>query len=140
MSLRNPLHSAVQSLFKAEALTLIAGPCVIESVSMCLEIAQAMQAITEARNIPYIFKASFDKANRTSLDSYRGPGIEEGLAILTEVRNRTGIPVLTDIHEPHHAPLAAEHVDVLQIPAFLCQTKRARDPLPTMTCQRLKVL
>jgi len=97
-------------------LALIAGPCVIESEQHALWIAQRIRELVDA----YVFKASFDKANRSSVSSYRGPGLEEGLQILGKVR-KLGIPVLTDIHEPAQAEAAAEHVDILQIPAFLCR-------------------
>lgn len=97
-------------------LALIAGPCVIESEEHVLRTAKAIQEIAG----PYVFKASFDKANRSRVTSYRGPGLREGLRILAEVR-KLGIPVLTDIHEPAHAAAAAESVDILQIPAFLCR-------------------
>ena len=100
---------------------LIAGPCVIESREHCLEIAAQLREIVGAAGIPLIFKASYDKANRSSVRSYRGPGIEEGLAILAEVRERTGLPLLTDVHSPAEARAAAEVVDVVQVPAFLCR-------------------
>ncbi len=102
-------------------LTLIAGPCVLESRELALEIAGSLAAICRRMGIDYVFKASFDKANRSSGRSFRGPGLEEGLAILADVRERVGVPVLTDIHESHQAAAAAEVVDVLQIPAFLCR-------------------
>ena len=102
-------------------LTLIAGPCVIESRSLVLEVAERVQAICRRLGIHYVFKASYDKANRSSGSSFRGPGVDEGLAILAEVRQRFGVPVLTDIHESHQATAAAAAVDVLQIPAFLCR-------------------
>ncbi len=102
-------------------LTLIAGPCVIESSSLSLEIAERVKAITDRLGIRYIFKASFDKANRSSGESFRGPGVGDGLEVLAEVKGRFGLPVLTDIHESHQAPRVAEVVDVLQIPAFLCR-------------------
>ena len=100
---------------------LIAGPCVIESEGMVLDIAGQMKEITEALGIPYVFKASFDKANRTSIDSYRGPGIEQGLAILEQVKRQFGLPVLTDVHEDTPLNEVAAVVDVLQTPAFLCR-------------------
>lgn len=100
---------------------LIAGPCVIESEDMALSIAAQMKKITEELGIPYTFKASFDKANRTSINSFRGPGIEEGLRILQEVKITYGLPVCTDIHEPWQAEKAAQVCDILQIPAFLCR-------------------
>ncbi len=100
-------------------LVLIAGPCVIESEQHAVGIARSIAAIAGRARVPYIFKASFDKANRTSLSSYRGPGIEDGLAVLGRVRKEVGVPILTDIHEPWQAARAAEVADVLQIPAFL---------------------
>ena len=101
--------------------TLIAGPCVIESRDLVLQVAEQVKAITDRLGIRYVFKASFDKANRSSGKSFRGPGPEEGLAILQEVGQTFGLPVLTDIHESHQAAAAAQAVDVLQIPAFLCR-------------------
>ncbi len=102
-------------------LALIAGPCVIESEAHALELGAAIREIACRRGVPFIFKASYDKANRTSILSYRGPGLREGLRILSRVRSELGVPVLTDIHEPSHAAVAAEAADVLQIPAFLCR-------------------
>ena len=101
-------------------LTLIAGPCVLETRELALEIAGSLAAICRRLGIRYVFKASYDKANRSSGSSFRGPGLEEGLAILAAVRDQVGVPVLTDIHESHQAAAAAV-VDVLQIPAFLCR-------------------
>ena len=100
---------------------LIAGPCVVESEGLVLDIAGRMQEITGALGIPYIFKASYDKANRSSKASFRGPGIEEGLRILSEVKRQFGLPVLTDIHEDTPMAEVAAVVDVLQTPAFLCR-------------------
>lgn len=100
---------------------LIAGPCVIESEEMALSIAGQMQEITEKLGILYTFKASFDKANRTSLGSFRGLGMEEGLRILKKVKDTYGLPICTDIHEAWQAAPAAEVADILQIPAFLCR-------------------
>ncbi len=99
----------------------IAGPCVIESEAHALDLALNIADWSRDRGLPVVFKASFDKANRTSISSYRGPGLEEGLRILGRIRNETGLPVLTDIHEPPQAEKAAEVVDILQIPAFLCR-------------------
>ena len=99
----------------------IAGPCVIESESATLEVARQLAAIAARRGVPLVFKASFDKANRSSLSSYRGPGIEAGLAILRRVKAETGLPVLTDVHEPGQVEPAAAVADVLQVPAFLCR-------------------
>jgi 2-dehydro-3-deoxyphosphooctonate aldolase (KDO 8-P synthase) len=105
----------------ASALTLIAGPCVIESPELVFETAARLKEIGERCGIDPIFKASFDKANRSSGSSFRGPGIRGGLEVLAEVKRRYGLRVLTDIHESHHAAEVAEVVDVLQIPAFLCR-------------------
>lgn len=100
---------------------LIAGPCVIESPELVFEVAERVKAITERLGITYVFKASFDKANRSSGGSFRGPGVAEGLEVLAEVKRRTGLPLLTDIHESQQAAPVAAVVDVLQIPAFLCR-------------------
>jgi 2-dehydro-3-deoxyphosphooctonate aldolase (KDO 8-P synthase) len=100
---------------------LIAGPCVIESEALVLDVAGRMKEITGALGIPYIFKASFDKANRSSKSSFRGPGIAEGLRVLEEVRRQVGVPVLTDVHEDTPLAEVAAVVDVLQTPAFLCR-------------------
>ena len=105
----------------AGRLFLIAGPCVIESEYHARKMAGAIQAIAAELGIPYIFKASFDKANRTSVKSYRGPGLLEGTRILGRIARDTGLPVLTDVHEPAQCEVVAEAVDVLQIPAFLCR-------------------
>jgi len=105
----------------AGRLFLIAGPCVIESETHARTMAEAIQRITSDVGIPYIFKASYDKANRTSVKSFRGPGLEEGVRILGRVAQDTGLPVLTDVHEPAHCEFVAQAVDVLQIPAFLCR-------------------
>jgi 2-dehydro-3-deoxyphosphooctonate aldolase (KDO 8-P synthase) len=102
-------------------LALIAGPCVIESEEHAIEVGLAVRDVAARAGVPYIYKASFDKANRTSRTSFRGPGLDEGLRILAEVRARTGVPVLTDVHEAWQAAPAAAVVDVLQIPAFLCR-------------------
>jgi 2-dehydro-3-deoxyphosphooctonate aldolase (KDO 8-P synthase) len=100
-------------------LALIAGPCVIESESHALMIAERLAAITARVGVPLVFKASYDKANRTSLGSFRGPGLLDGLKVLAAIKARVGLPILTDIHEPAQAAAAAEVADVLQIPAFL---------------------
>ncbi len=102
-------------------LVLIAGPCVIESDAHALELGEAVRDIARRAAVPYVFKASFDKANRTSGSSFRGPGLDAGLRALADVKARLGVPVLTDIHEPWQAARAAEVADVLQIPAFLCR-------------------
>ena len=100
---------------------LIAGPCVIESEQLVLDTAGKIAEITKSLGIPYVFKASFDKANRTSIKSYRGPGIEQGLAVLKKVKDQLSLPVLTDVHTDEQATEAGKIVDVLQIPAFLCR-------------------
>lgn len=100
---------------------LIAGPCVIESEEQVLSIAAELKAVTDELGIPFTYKASFDKANRTSLSGFRGPGIEEGLRILQKVKDTYGLPICTDIHEAWQAAPAAEVADILQIPAFLCR-------------------
>jgi 2-dehydro-3-deoxyphosphooctonate aldolase (KDO 8-P synthase) len=102
-------------------LILIAGPCVIETERLCLQIAAALLKTCERLGVQYIFKASFDKANRTSAQSFRGPGVAAGLRTLAKVRAQIGVPVLTDVHTEAQAAAAAEVVDVLQIPAFLCR-------------------
>jgi 2-dehydro-3-deoxyphosphooctonate aldolase (KDO 8-P synthase) len=101
------------------ALFLIAGPCVIESRDHVFFMASELKKITAAYNVPFIFKASYDKANRTSIKSFRGPGAEEGLNLLHEVREKVGVPILSDIHEPSQAESAGRILDILQIPAFL---------------------
>jgi 2-dehydro-3-deoxyphosphooctonate aldolase (KDO 8-P synthase) len=100
---------------------LIAGPCVLEGRQHALSLASALKGIASERGIPIVFKASFDKANRTSLNSYRGGSMAEGLDILAEVRSDVGVPVLTDVHEAGQCPIVAAAVDVLQVPAFLCR-------------------
>ncbi len=105
----------------AKSFTLIAGPCVIENEENVMLIAKRMKEITEKLDINYYFKASFDKANRTSIKAYRGPGIERGLEILKNVKEKYGLRIATDIHEPWQAEKVAEVVDIIQIPAFLCR-------------------
>ena len=100
---------------------LIAGPCVIESEAHALELADRLREITARLTVPFVFKASYDKANRTSGRSFRGPGLDEGLRVLAAVKARVGVPILTDIHEPSQAAPAADVADILQIPAFLCR-------------------
>ena len=107
--------------FGGDRLVFIAGPCVIESRAMALDLARRLSALAARLKVPYIFKASFDKANRTSVASFRGPGIEKGLDILAEIRERFNVPVLTDVHEPWQCARAAQVCDVLQIPAFLAR-------------------
>lgn len=105
----------------ADKFFLIAGPCVIESETHAMKMAGEVSAIASRLNIPYVFKASYDKANRSSGSSFRGLGMQEGLRILQRIRNEIGVPVLTDIHETSHVATVAEVADVLQIPAFLCR-------------------
>ncbi len=100
---------------------LIAGPCVLETLDLALEVGSFMKAVAEELGFGYVFKASFDKANRTSISSYRGPGLKKGLAMLATIKERLGVPVISDIHEPWQAEPAAEVLDVIQIPAFLCR-------------------
>jgi 2-dehydro-3-deoxyphosphooctonate aldolase (KDO 8-P synthase) len=113
------LHLGDITIGGGSPFVLIAGPCVIESESHALELAGRLTDIARRARVPFIFKASYDKANRTSGASYRGPGIDEGLRVLALVKARYGVPILTDIHEPAHAATAARVADVLQIPAFL---------------------
>ena len=100
---------------------MIAGPCVIEEEQLCLRVASSLKRTCERLGICYVFKASYDKANRTSAKSFRGPGLEAGLAILAKVRSRIGVPILTDVHTEAQVQAAAAVVDILQIPAFLCR-------------------
>jgi 2-dehydro-3-deoxyphosphooctonate aldolase (KDO 8-P synthase) len=110
-----------KSLTAGNRLILIAGPCVIESEDLCFKVASTLQKVCGRLGIYYVFKASFDKANRTSAKSFRGPGIEEGLEILSRIGSELQVPVLTDVHTETQAMLAAEAADLLQIPAFLCR-------------------
>ena len=104
-----------------QPLFLIAGPDTLESLGLCLEVAGHLKEVTDRLGIPYVFKGSFDKANRTSVKSYRGPGLDEGLAMLAKVKSQIGVPVLTDVHEDTPLEAVAEVVDVIQTPAFLCR-------------------
>jgi len=106
---------------RGEKLLLLAGPCVAESLEVCSEVASEAKAICAELGINYVFKASFDKANRTSINAFRGPGLEAGLAMLAEVKEKYGVPVVTDVHEPQQCAPVAEVADILQIPAFLCR-------------------
>src|SRR5450755_1260873 len=115
------LISMTQLNLTRSPLFVIAGPCVIESAEMCLQIAEHMKKVCDKLGLVYVFKASFDKANRSSNSSFRGPGIVEGLKILDRVKRVMNLPVLTDIHEPDQAAPAAQVVDILQIPAFLAR-------------------
>ncbi len=104
-----------------EDMFVMAGPCVIESLDVCLEVAEHLASLQLKTGIKFIFKASFDKANRTSISSFRGPGLQEGMKILESVSRHTSLPVMTDVHEPHQAAAVADTVDCIQIPAFLCR-------------------
>ncbi len=114
-----PVHIQKLRLGRGHPLAFIAGPCVIESERHAMKMAERLSSIARDLRIPYIFKASYDKANRTSLRSFRGPGLKKGLAVLARIKERFGIPVLTDVHEVSQVQTAAEVCDVIQIPAFL---------------------
>ena len=114
-----PVSAGAVTFGTGHPLAFVLGPCVIESTQHAINTAMALKEIASRVGVPIVFKASFDKANRTSIASYRGPGLEEGLRVLAKVKDRTGLPILTDIHEPHQAEPAARIADVLQIPAFL---------------------
>ena len=111
----------IQELKQSENFFLLAGPCVIEGEEMALRIAERVVKMTDKLNIPYVFKGSYRKANRSRLDSFTGIGDEKALKVLQKVRDTFGVPVVTDIHGPEEAAMAAEYVDILQIPAFLCR-------------------
>ena len=124
---------------RGQPLFLIAGPCVIESFELCLEIAERLRQLAEKLNILVVFKASFDKANRQSIGSFRGPGLTEGLDILARVREEAGLPVLSDVHEVRQVAAAGEVLDIIQIPAFLCrQTDLLRAAGQTGKCVNIK--
>ena len=107
--------------FGGDKLPIIAGPCVIESRDHALKMAEAIKEITDSLDLPYVFKSSYDNANRTSVKSFRGLGMKQGLDILSEIKETVGVPILTDIHNPGQAVEAADVVDILQIPAFMCR-------------------
>ena len=109
------------SVGRGKPLLLIGGPCALESEEICRRVAGTMQELCAKLSIPYVFKASFDKANRTSLDSFRGPGITKGLSLLNKIREDFSVPVVSDIHDAQQAKEAADVLDILQIPAFLCR-------------------
>ena len=124
---------------KNAPLFVIAGPCVIENEAMVLKTAEILSEICDDLGLPFVFKCSYDKANRTARDSFRGPGLKRGLAILAKVKKRFGVPILTDVHEIEHCRPAAEVVDVLQIPAFLCrQTDLVQAAARTKRCLNVK--
>lgn len=116
-----PIEIADIAVSNDAPMALLGGMNVLESRDMAMQIAEAYVQVTEKLGIPYIFKASFDKANRSSISSFRGPGLEKGCEILAEIKQTYGVPVISDIHEPHQAKPAAEVIDVLQLPAFLCR-------------------
>lgn len=115
------MAEAVANLFERRAFTLIAGPCMAESFELCMQVATAMRDLCQSLGVGYIFKASFDKANRTSSGSARGPGMTGGLALLARVKEAARVPIITDIHDASQAQVVAQVADVLQIPALLCR-------------------
>lgn len=117
----NPVAIGRLEVSPASPMLLIAGPCVIQSLDLCLQIAESVQTSCQRLGIQYVFKASFDKANRTSAGSFRGPGVEEGLEVLAKVKSKLGCPVTTDVHLPEQAIPVAQVCDLLQIPAFLAR-------------------
>jgi 2-dehydro-3-deoxyphosphooctonate aldolase (KDO 8-P synthase) len=117
----NPVSIGRYRCGSGHPLLFIAGPCVIESERLVMDVGQRLAELAERLNLQLVFKSSFDKANRTSVDSFRGPGLEAGLEILAKVKAATGLPVLTDVHEPHQAERAAQVCDILQVPAFLAR-------------------
>jgi len=104
-----------------QPLAFIAGPCVIETHESCLKLADKLKTIFQKNKLPFIFKASYDKANRTSGNSYRGPGVKEGIKILTDIKKRLDLPILSDVHSEEEIPIVSETLDIIQIPAFLCR-------------------
>jgi 2-dehydro-3-deoxyphosphooctonate aldolase (KDO 8-P synthase) len=120
-------------------LTLMAGPCVIESLDICFRVAERLKSLCEKLGIGYVFKASFDKANRTSVESFRGPGLDEGLKVLEQVQKEFSLPILSDVHTPEQATIAGEVLDVIQIPAFLArQTDLIEAVAKTQKCVQIK--
>lgn len=117
----NPINVNDKITLGGDKLVVFSGPCAAESLELCLEVGEKVKELCNALEIDYVFKASFDKANRTSVNSYRGLGMEDGLKLLSEVKSKLGVPIVTDIHESHQAAEVAEVADVLQIPAFLCR-------------------
>jgi len=119
--LRSDVRVGGVSIGRNHPLVVVAGPCVIETEELCLEVARVLREVTADLGLPYIFKASYDKANRSSGASFRGPGLKRGLEVLARVKEEVGVPVLSDVHLPGEARPAAAVLDVLQIPAFLCR-------------------
>lgn len=117
----HPVTIGGRRIFPAEKLFLIAGPCVMEGVDVMLESGRRCKAICDELGMAYLFKSSFDKANRSSVEAYRGPGMDEGLQMLARVKEELGVPVVTDVHEPGQAERVAQVADVVQVPAFLCR-------------------
>ena len=109
------------AISQGQPLAFIAGPCVIESHESCLKLADKLKTIFQAKRLPFIFKASYDKANRTSVNSYRGPGVKEGIKILADIKKRLDLPILSDVHSEEEIPIVSETLDIIQIPAFLCR-------------------
>ncbi|HHT9116762.1 MAG: 3-deoxy-8-phosphooctulonate synthase [Planctomycetes bacterium] len=109
------------AISQGQPLAFIAGPCVIESHESCLKLADKLKTIFQAKKLPFIFKASYDKANRTSVNSYRGPGVKEGIKILADIKKRLGLLMLSDVHSEEEIPIVSETLDIIQIPAFLCR-------------------
>jgi len=136
LSKTNPVKVRNVTFGSPTDLPLIAGPCVIETLDTCLKIAEELKAISSELSIPVVYKASYDKANRSSIRSYRGPGLEEGLRVLEKVRDETGLPLLSDVHCRTEISAAAQVLDVLQIPAFLC---RQTDLIQAAAATRLPV-
>ncbi len=122
VDVRKAEHMSLEKLFsRGKKLFFIAGPCVVESRDLCMSVAETLAAAAQRHDINIVFKASYDKANRTSVHGFRGPGPDEGLRILEAVKQNAGLPTLTDIHETDQAPAAADVVDIIQIPAYLCR-------------------
>lgn len=128
-----------EAIIGGSTLVLVAGPCVVESRDICFEVAEYLKKLTDRLGIGYVFKASFDKANRTSGSSFRGLGIQRGLAVIQDVRREFSVPVISDVHLPEQAPICAEVLDILQIPAFLArQTDLLEAAAKTGKCVQVK--
>ncbi|MFO0792439.1 MAG: 3-deoxy-8-phosphooctulonate synthase [Candidatus Brocadiaceae bacterium] len=119
--MKNLVNIGNLSIGDRQPLVFIAGPCVIEDKEGCLRLAERLKTIFIAKKVPFIFKASYDKANRTSINSYRGPGIKEGIKILADIKKRFNVPILSDVHERDDVAMVSETLDIIQIPAFLCR-------------------
>ncbi|HHT9110208.1 MAG TPA: 3-deoxy-8-phosphooctulonate synthase [Candidatus Brocadiaceae bacterium] len=119
--MKNLVNIGNLSIGDRQPLVFIAGPCVIEDREGCLRLAERLKTIFLAKKVPFVFKASYDKANRTSINSYRGPGIKEGIKILADIKKRFNIPILSDVHEKDDVAMVSETLDIIQIPAFLCR-------------------